>query len=700
MQSGAFSSSRFFVMRLLVHIIICVFLTLSLDGYARNVTPKDDFRDSVMNRIYRYYQLSYSASEQSHESYAYTKFMMRTNHRNFTLAMVPSLYAIAHGSGREFMGEYYSKYTVKEKNKITPHRLLCITTVPHKRNTMPSLLNYLTPNVYGECLFQDNILSPYHRSNRKYYKFMVTALPFGKAQVYAYPKLKNTQLVTSMAIVDSHTGRINLVDFEGEYDMTRFFISVVMNKEDSVGSLYPKKCDLRANFRFMGNQITARYSTIYGLPKLLSDSLNNVEDTTLMAKVRPTPLNEEEMNFLNHYYQKKNERDSLAKNEKHKKSFVKDVLWDIVGDNVLNRIKQNFGKQNQGYLRINPILNPLYMGYSERKGFVYKFDVRGSYSFSDDVQFALRFKAGYAFKQHRFYFSIPATLNYNKKHDGFLQLELGNGNRINTNVVARRILDISEKKDSLIQFPYGDYTAFKDNYWRLTNHWIFNNYIGFELGIIAHQRQSISPEFYKENNFPSLYRAVAPALALVWHPIGKNGPVVKVDYERSFNHFLHSNISYERVEMDMQDIINMSRRRSLSLRLGSGFYTQKGDHWYFVDYTNFRDNNLPGGWNDDWAGEFELLNSGWYNASDYYVRSNVTYESPALFAAWLPWVGRFIENERYYVNALMVRHLHPYTEWGYGFKTRVASVGIFASFQNTKFQGVGCKFGFELFREW
>ena len=81
-------------------------MTLSLDGYARNVTPKDDFRDSVVNRIYRYYQLSYSASEQSHESYAYTKFMMRTNHRNFTLAMVPSLYAIAHGPGREFMGEY------------------------------------------------------------------------------------------------------------------------------------------------------------------------------------------------------------------------------------------------------------------------------------------------------------------------------------------------------------------------------------------------------------------------------------------------------------------------------------------------------------------------------------------------------------------------------------------------------------------
>ena len=669
-------------------------------GKARKLSTKDDFRDSVMTRVFAYISRFDTIAIPSKASYAYTKFQMRTNHRNFTLAMVPTMYAIAKGGGRQFMGEYYSKVSFDKHNHIQTQRLLNISTIPHRRNTMPSALKYLTPNVYGETLFQENILSPYHRSNRKFYYYRVTPLPFGKAQVYAYPKLKNTQLVRSMSIVDFETGRINIVDFEGEYDMTRFYISIQMNLGNGQQTLYPKKCDLRANFRFLGNKITAIYTSVYNLPKMLSDSLVNVEDSALMNKVRPIKLNKEEQAAINHYFLQKHVRDSIDQATQHKTSFTKDILWDIIGDNVLNRIKQNFGKDRQGYLRINPILNPLYMGYSHRKGFVYKFDLRGSYAFSDNVQLALRFRAGYQFKRRQFYFNIPATLNFNKKHDGYTQIEFGNGNRINSNVVARRILDISKDKDSLINFPHGDYTDFKDNYLRIINHWMITPRYGFEVGLVAHHRIAVYPSFYQAADFPTSYRSVAPAIALEWHPTGSKGPVVKLDYERSYKGLLSSNISYERMEFDVQGIINATRRRSFSLRGGAGFYTQKGDHWYFVDYTNFRDNNIPGGWNDNWSGEFEMLRSSWYNASDYYVRSNATYEAPAMVTAWLPWVGRFIEKERVYVNTLLVRHLHPYTEWGYGFSTRLMSIGFFASFQNSKFNGVGCRWEFELFRNW
>ena len=48
----------------------------------------------------------------------------------------------------------------------------------------------MTPNVYGETLFQENILSPFHRTNRRYYRYSVTPLPYGMAQVYAYPRIK------------------------------------------------------------------------------------------------------------------------------------------------------------------------------------------------------------------------------------------------------------------------------------------------------------------------------------------------------------------------------------------------------------------------------------------------------------------------------------------------------------------------------
>ena len=680
-------------------IILCILTLCPSIGNARRKTPKDDFRDSVLTRIYNYSSTIDTAKHGQASTYNYTKFQMRTNRRNATLLFIPTMYTVARTTGRHFFGETYSKLTFNKDHQMETHRLLNFSTIPHRRNAMTSVLNYLTPNVYGENLFQGNILSPFHRTNRKYYRYFVTALPFGKAQVYAYPRFKNTQLVRSRAIVDAVTGQINILDFEGEHDMTNFFVSVTMNAEGRK-SLYPEKCDLRANFRFMGNQITGMYTSVYGLPKILSDSLNNVEDTTLMAKVRPIKLTTTEQQFIEEYYKERAIKDSINQHREKKSNFVKDVLWDIIGDNVLNRIKQNFGSQNQGFLRISPILNPLYMGYSHRKGFVYKFDVRGSYHFSDDVQLALRFKSSYSFKRHLFYFSIPATLNYNQKHNGFLQLEVGNGNRINSNVVARRILDISEQRDSALVFPYGDYTEFKDTYLRVVNHWMFTPRVGFELGLVGHHRTAVVPEFYREHGFPSSYRSVAPAIAIEWHPTGTRGPVFKVDYERSIKGFLNSNISYERVEMDVQSIIYASRRRSYSLRLGSGFYTVKGDHWDFVDYTNFRDNNIPGGWNDDWSGEFEMLNAGWYNASDYYVRANSTYEAPVLFTARLPLVGRYIENERLYVNALLVRHLHPYTEWGYGFTTRAISLGFFAAFKNAKFDGIGCKFGFELFRNW
>lgn len=66
------------------------------------------------------------------------------------------------------------------------------------------------------------------------------------------------------------------------------------------------------------------------------------------------------------------------------------------------------------------------------------------------------------------------------------------------------------------------------------------------------------------------------------------------------------------------------------MRLGTGFYTNKDRDAYFLNYEKFRENNLPGGWNDDTNGEFELLRGDTYNMSEYYVRANLTYESPLL----------------------------------------------------------------------
>ena len=114
---------------------------------------------------------------------------------------------------------------------------------------------------------------------------------------------------------------------------------------------------------------------------------------------------------------------------------------------------------------------------------------------------------------------------------------------------------------------------------------------------------------------PTTYTSVAPLVELTYRPMGYNGPILTANYERSIDGFLGANINYERMEFDAQYIHRISALNSVQMRLGTGFYTHSGKGRYFLDYSNFRENNLPNGWNDNWSGSFELLNSNWYNAS-------------------------------------------------------------------------------------
>ena len=65
-----------------------------------------------------------------------------------------------------------------------------------------------------------------------------------------------------------------------------------------------------------------------------------------------------------------------------------------------------------------------------------------------------------------------------------------------------------------------------------------------------------------------------------------------------------------------------------------------------------------------------------------------------------PAIGRYVERERTYLSTLSIDHTRQYSEIGYGFSCRFFSMGIFASFLNSDYQDMGCKFTFELFRRW
>ena len=287
-------------------------------------------------------------------------------------------------------------------------------------------------------------------------------------------------------------------------------------------------------------------------------------------------------------------------------------------------------------------------------------------------------------------------MTYNPKRNGYAEIVWGNGNRISNSTVMDQINH--EHLDTL-DFKNKDMDKFTDNYWQVFNNIMVFDWLDIETGIVFHQRKAKNKELMRHYGVPTVYRSFAPMIGIKLSPWLNKGPVVSIDWERSFKDIFKSNIEYERWECDAQWKYRIPGLRVLNLRAGYGFYTDKHEN-YFLDYANFRDNNLPESWDDDWSGDFQLLDSRTYNESDYYLRSNVSYESPLLFATWIPYLGKYIEKERFYVSSVLVDHTRPYIELGYGFTNRYISVGLFASFLNTQFQKFGISFDFELFKRW
>ncbi len=189
-----------------------------------------------------------------------------------------------------------------------------------------------------------------------------------------------------------------------------------------------------------------------------------------------------------------------------------------------------------------------------------------------------------------------------------------------------------------------------------------------------------------------------PAIELEYRPWAWAGPIFTLDYDRSIKGILHSNTGYERWELNGEYIHRINKLQSLQMRLGTGFYTWKDRRAYFLNYENFQENNIPGGWNDDLSGEFQLLRRETFNSSDYYIRANLTYVSPLLLLSWIPLAGHYVEMEASMSQHLDAKGYIP-IRGGLRFHHRIMSVGTFFSNGRGKphFRREVC---FELFRHW
>lgn len=657
--------------------------------------------DTILVRVFSYPQTIDIKHIADTTSYAYMKSSLHINKRNIFLMAVPTMYVVAHGGSREYVSESYNKVVFQPSGDYKTEKLLSLSTVPRRHVTMPTMIDYLTPNIYDVTMVSENILSPFNKQNKKYYKYSIEETQDSLVTLSFKPKLKNTLLVDGSAIVNPADGKIIQIRLTGEYDMVQFRLFIKMGS-GGMQSLLPEKCNLDSRFMFLGNDIRARYDMAYNLPKVFEDTITDDHDLAKMEMVRPQPLTSHEnaiyervINARKAAEKDTTKIDTIPANTRRLK--LKAILWDMIGENVLTHIKQNFGPDRQGYFRINPVLNPLFMGYNHNQGYYYKFNIRGGYKFTENSDIWLQFKAGYSFKLKQFYFFTPLIYYYDKQHNGYLKSALSSGRRVKN----RRI--INELKIATADNPIWEQLhldEFKDTYWDFYANYDISKYVGLQAGFVLHHRTALDKTGFDLIKKPKVYSSIAPKVKVQYRPWGYSGPILMASCEKSIKNLAGANVPYTRWEFDGQYILPLHNVQSLSMRIGCGFYTHRGANDYFVDFENFRETFLPDGWIDKWSGEFELLNADIYNESNYYARGNFTYESPFLLLAWTPFLGHFIERERFYLSILSAKNAHPYTEFGYVVKTRLLSIGAFVSSMNGRYKDFGFKFGFELFRQW
>lgn len=671
--------------------ITTILLLLGVLSHLPSSVFSKTWQDSiVMGKVFSY-KKDFAKSLNIDTSNTYIKYNFRVIKRNHTLLFVPSMYYIAKGR-HDYVGEVYGKAKFYDVDRFDMYEQVKISTIPHNHKTMSTMAQYLTPNIYGVAIFRDNILSPFNYDNRIFYCYRVSPNKKGQACVTFSPRLKNTQLISGYAIVDEYTGRILRSMFRGERDMINFNVYIDMGENRTDNSLIPERCEASALFKFAGNEICTGFKVFYNCPTTLPDSIRESQNVELMSTLRPDTLSTIEKEVYHLYEEEQNRRDSMSQQKQKYGNRLKTTSLNILGDYLLN----SHGVENsKASINLSPLINPLYFSYSHSRGLAYKLRIGARYSFSGNMNISLSPDFGYNFKIRQFYFTSPLRFTYNHQRNGWIELLWANGNRITNSDILDIIRD--ERRDT-INFESLNLDYFKDEMWRLTWNTPIIKCLSMRIGSIFHRRTAINKADMESLGKFSEYRSFAPFVTLTFCP-SPQWPVFTGNYERSVKKLLRSNTEYERWEFDASYKKQLKCLRQYSLRFGGGFYTNKSSN-YFVDFENFHENYIPGGWDDDWSGDFQLLNSQWYNVSKFYIRANISYESPLLALTWLPLVGKYIETERLYLNILHIEHTRPYYEIGYRFTTRYFSVGLFGSFLNGNMHEIGSKFTFELFRKW
>ena len=730
--------------RLLIGILLCFLWLVPHQVRAEDVPyvyqGHSISADSIMDKVIFFAPL-YESIVDAYKAELYIKGRINIRKQNKLLKFIPTMFRIRKGV-KEYMMETHNELSFTAPNIYDQKVTASAGTANEFWDLDGQLPEYFHINIYSSTILYDKLLSPLAGNAKKYYDYRIDSI-WGPSHNRQYkirflPRSKSFQLVGGYMVVSDNVWSIREIRFSGRSEILFFSNHVRMGDVGDPDEFLPLRSDFEVTFKLVGNIIDGNYTAMLTYKDIrqheashgdhlsgkskydLSDSFTLRSDTNAYTRdieyfdsFRPLPLTAHEDSL---YWQYFLQNDTVRRKRKPKNKRLE--FWGGIGDALVSRYTVNLAKV--GSVRCSPLINPLALSYSHSSGISYRQDFRYNRLFPGDRLLYIAPRIGYNFTRKEFYWSVNADFDYWPRKRAALHIELGNGNRIYS---SDMLDELKAMPDSIFDFDQIHLDYFKDLYFRLRHTWEIVNGLTLDLGLSIHRRTEVERSNFVPVNpdgieggididmsrYRHTYSSFAPRVRVSWTPgqyyymngdrkinLHSKYPTVSVDWERGIKGILPGSGKYERVEADFQHNIPLGLMRDFYYRIGWGKFTNQ-EELFFVDFANFTRSNLPVGWNDEIGGVFQLLDGRWYNSSREYFRAHATYEAPFLLMRHLSKYTQYVLNERLYFNALLVPHLKPYIELGYGIGTHIFDFGVFASFANWQYQEIGCKFTFELF---
>ena len=658
------------------------------------------------------------------EAELYLKQKVEVRKKNLLVNLFPNMPQFDNDENT-YLSEYV--YRVEHFYRRLPEvrRVAALSSFGRDNGEMDAVLEFMTPQLSGDRLFNEEYLSPLSAANSGYYICSLDEncrMP-GKIKVIAKPRYDNIQLFSSAWFV---VGTEDMVLYEagmqGRNEQFGFTVTFAMDGSASGGFLVDSVA-LSIDYSFAGNNMLITADGVYGCRRAVPydgvehgvkdycmgyvSQVSHVGGSGLFPDTcRRIPLTHADSLF----YRSKGVFAPLkeqAAASQRSATPLAGLLWRV-GDGAVSSHRLAWGDSD---LRISPLVNPSYLSYSSSKGLSYKIAMNLRTRLPAGCGLEVKPVIGYNFKYGEPYWNVRGVFSFAPMKRAAFTADVGRGSSLYSSEVLDYIKGSSYDSLRFDRLPIVYYRDF-----HVKAGFRVEPYNGFELlvGANFYRRSlynSIVPPEYNGLEFERYYRRFAPHLRVTWQPgmcycvadgrkmnLGSTAPRFAFDVEQGMNGVFGSRGRYTRAEFDVQYRCSVSSASSLYLRSAVGGYFN-ADDIYFVDYVFLKNELLPLDKEDEMSGVFQLLDREWYCSADRYLSLNAGYESPFLFMQRvLPSVS-FIKSEALYVNVLFISHLLPYWECGYGVETPYVNVGVFAGFGRMDFLKFGYKISFSLFDE-